>query len=190
MTTEELFTKIYPVHDEKLREELIACTRIKHLKKNTLLNRQDEMDSEICFLKSGIVGTYDILTEGKNNYYCICDRPGEVIVGGMGPNNMKSMVDVIMLTNVDLFSIRSDQMNHLQKTYPEIMVFYNKILVYEYFIQWEANRMLRMENAEDRYQWFVQKHPHAIGNINHKAIASFLRMSPVTLSRVKKTCSH
>ena len=185
MTTEELYTEIYPVQDKKLKEELIACTRIKSLKKNELLYRQDELDAEICFLKSGIVGTYDVYTEGKHNFYCFCDRPGEIIVGGMGPNDMKSLVDVVMLTDVELFSIRGCDMVRLQKTYPEITVFYNRILVWEYRIQWQANRMLRMEDSQDRYDWFNKTHPGAIDKVSQQVVASFLRMSQVTLSRIK-----
>ena len=185
MTARELFSEIYPVQDPRLKEELVACTRIKRIKKHMLLNRQNEMDSEICFLKSGIVGTCEVYFDGKRNFLCFCDRPGEVIVGGMGPNNMQSMVDIVMLTDVELFSIRYDHMDRLKKTYPEVTVFYNRILIEEYLIQWDSKRMLYMDKPEDRYAWFLKTHPGAVDIVNHKVIASFLHMSPVTLSRLR-----
>lgn len=185
MTISELFTDIYPIHTEELKKELLTSTQVKYLKKNVLLNRQGEYDSQICFLKSGIVGTYDVCTEGKHTYYCLCDRPGEIIVGGMGPNNMYSLVDIIMLTDVELFSIRFDLIKQMQNKYPEVTDFYNRILMNEYLIQWESKKMLYLDTPEERYKWFLENHPGAINTINHKVIASFLHMSPVTLSRVR-----
>ena len=45
--------------------------------------------------------------------------------------------------------------------------------------------MLYMEAAQDRYDWFMASYPGTADRINHKLIASFLRMSPVTYSRIR-----
>lgn len=45
--------------------------------------------------------------------------------------------------------------------------------------------MLYKYTAKERYEWFLEKYPGLIDQITNKYIASFLRMSPVTLSRLK-----
>ena len=74
----------------------------------------------------------------------------------------------------------------LQKEYPEITGFYNLILMDEYEKQWQIKNMLYLESAEERYDWFLKHYPGTIDKISHTIIASFLRMSPVTISRVRK----
>ena len=37
-----------------------------------------------------------------------------------------------------------------------------------------------------RYQWFLKKYPGLIDEVSNKHIASFLGMTPVTLSRLRQ----
>ena len=50
---------------------------------------------------------------------------------------------------------------------------------------WELKTMLHKCSAQERYQWFLKNYPGLIDQVTNKYIASFLRMSPVTLSRLK-----
>ena len=38
----------------------------------------------------------------------------------------------------------------------------------------------------ERYQWFLARYPGLISTVNNKHIASFLGMTPVTLSRLRR----
>ncbi|MEQ2617002.1 hypothetical protein AAAT94_07475 [Intestinimonas aquisgranensis] len=37
----------------------------------------------------------------------------------------------------------------------------------------------------ERYQWFLEAYPGLIDQVTHRYVASFLEMSPVTLSRLR-----
>lgn len=45
--------------------------------------------------------------------------------------------------------------------------------------------VLYQQSAAERYQWFLNAYPGLIDQVKHKHIASFLGMSPVTLSRLR-----
>ena len=82
MTIGEFYTTVYPVQDPELKEKIIACTRIKGFKKHDCISRQDETDSMISFLKSGIGIAYEIQPNGKTICLSIFDKLGDIVVGG------------------------------------------------------------------------------------------------------------
>lgn len=45
-------------------------------------------------------------------------------------------------------------------------------------------------NGEQRYRWFCKEYPHLLKRIPQYHIASFLGMTPVSLSRLRKTLSQ
>lgn len=182
---EDLYTYYYPVQDEQLRGELIRLTSIRRLKKHEYIMHQEEEDTRICFLRSGVCGAYEIYPDGRTIWLSIVDQPSRIIVGGLGPNDPYSPVNVIMLTPGMVFTICMEDIMRLQNEYPEVISFYNRILLKEYETQWQIKNMLYMDAAEDRYEWFLANHPGTIDKISHKCIASYLHMSPVTLSRVR-----
>ncbi len=185
MTIEDLYSKFYPVQDPELKRELMAGTEIRRLGKNEFLTHQEEEDEYLCFLKSGVIGTFELFPDGRTVCLSVIDRPGSVVVGGLGPNDIYSPVNIIALTRVEFFSVRMAEMQHLLSAHPEIQSFYNHILMKAYEEQWQVKNMLYMEDARARYEWFAEHHPGIVDKINHKTIASYLRMSPVTFSRIR-----
>lgn len=43
-----------------------------------------------------------------------------------------------------------------------------------------------MLNAKERYNWFLREYKDLIDRVSHRHVASFLNMTPVTLSRLRK----
>ena len=185
MTIDDLYSKIYPIKDPDLKRELMTCTEIRRLVKNEFLTYQEETDEFLCFLKSGVIGTFELFPDGRTVCLSVTDCPGGIVVGGLGPNDIYSPVNIMALTRVELFAVRMTEMQHLLAVYPEIQSFYNHILMKAYEEQWQVKNMLYMEDARERYEWFIDHHPGTVEKINHKTIASYLRMSPVTFSRIR-----
>ena len=51
---------------------------------------------------------------------------------------------------------------------------------------WEIRTMLCQHTAMERYQWFLQTYPALADRVSNKYIASFLGLTPVTLSRLRR----
>lgn len=47
-------------------------------------------------------------------------------------------------------------------------------------------QVLAQCTALQRYQWFLEEYPGIIDQVNNKYIASFLGMTPVSLSRLRR----
>lgn len=54
-----------------------------------------------------------------------------------------------------------------------------------YLALWEHKSVLMTLDAAARYRWFLERYPGMIGRVKHKLIASFLGMTPVSLSRIR-----
>ena len=74
----------------------------------------------------------------------------------------------------------------MQKYYEEAMALYNQMLIAALKAHWELKRVLNSYTAAERYQWFLDKYPGLIDKVSNKYIASFLGMTPVTLSRLRR----
>lgn len=66
-----------------------------------------------------------------------------------------------------------------------IQILYRKILEESLIISQVHADMLRFETAQDRYSKFVKMHPQLVLRAPLVYIASYLQMTPETLSRVR-----
>ena len=70
--------------------------------------------------------------------------------------------------------------------YQEITLIYTRLLIEAMDKQWQLKKVLNQCTAMQRYQWFLEEYPGLIRKVNHRHIASFLGMTPVTLSRLRR----
>lgn len=71
--------------------------------------------------------------------------------------------------------------------YKSLQKLYFRLLLESFNNHWELKTALYKYNAAERYQWFCQTYPDLVGQVREKDIASFLDMTPVTLSRLKQS---
>ena len=53
--------------------------------------------------------------------------------------------------------------------------------------QWEIKSAMYQYDAKERYLWFLDYYPGVIERISNKYVAAFLGISPVTLSRLRRS---
>ena len=70
---------------------------------------------------------------------------------------------------------------------PELLFVVNRAMTQNYIDLWKHKMILYRTTAMERYEWFLKDYPGLIDVVPHKYIASFLDMTPVTLSRLRKT---
>ena len=73
------------------------------------------------------------------------------------------------------------------KEYPQLIGIYNAMLRDALKQHWEVKHIVCQHPAMERYLWFCKTYPGLIEQVRNKYIASFLGMSPVTLSRLRRT---
>lgn len=84
-----------------------------------------------------------------------------------------------------IWKIAWEDINRLAEESKEIGLFYRKIFEKSLVVsQMKADNM-RFETAQDRYKKFMEHHPEIIKRAPLVYIASYLQMTPETLSRVR-----
>ena len=84
-----------------------------------------------------------------------------------------------------VYQLPYDKLQQLIETSAEINQFYRKILEYSLIVSQIKADAWRFETAHDRYNLLMDYHPEVIRRAPLSHIASYLLMTPETLSRVR-----
>lgn len=84
-----------------------------------------------------------------------------------------------------IWRINKEDFNLLTEQSREIELFYRKIFEYSLLVSQQKADDMRFETAHDRYRLLMERHPEIIKRAPLVHIASFLQMTPETLSRVR-----
>lgn len=90
------------------------------------------------------------------------------------------------LENSTLYAIPYEELHILMSQNHEILTLYRRILEHALISSQEHADSQRFENAAERYERLLQTKPEIILRAPMVYVASFLQMTPETLSRVRK----
>lgn len=188
MTAQEFYTDVFGVTDQELLEELVSRTRKTHLRKGECIVRIGEVQKDVYFLVSGVARGYFLDDNGTEITDCFGFRCGTAAVSfGRMELNAPSPMTIEVLEEGDYFCIPVEDVLELQTQYTQVLELYNRLLVVSMEQHLDLQHVLHSCSAIQRYQWFLKEYPGLIHRINDKHVASFLGMTPVTLSRLRRT---
>ena len=96
-----------------------------------------------------------------------------------------SSQQIVALEPTILFALPKKDLEHEAVRNVNIQMLYRKILEESLILSQHHADMLRFESAQDRYQKLVKNQPQLVLRAPLVYIASFLQMTPETLSRVR-----
>jgi CRP-like cAMP-binding protein len=151
--------------NEKILDEGEVCEYIYWIAKG--LVRQ-------FYYKNGKEMTEYMATE---NHICMCI---ESLF-----NEKPTHLQVIALEPTIIFALPKKQLEAVAMKSVNIQILYRKILEESLILSQIRADMLRFESAIDRYQKLVKRSPQLVMRAPLVYIASYLQMTPETLSRVR-----
>ncbi|MGN1142332.1 MAG: Crp/Fnr family transcriptional regulator [Oliverpabstia sp.] len=182
------FKNVCSIQDEQLLHELVNTTEYKCKKKGCFIVRAGESQNEVCLMESGVARGYFLNSKGEEITDCFIFKPGSVAmaISDLKPG-IPSPLAIEMLEDGYFYCIPISAVAELQKRYIEISIFYTHLLSTSLNMHWTLKRILMQYTATQRYQWFLQEYPGLIDRVNKKYIASYIGMTPVTVSRIRRT---
>lgn len=184
MVIKTFYKDVLHISDQTLLEHFVNHTEHLHLKKGDLLIREGEMQDNFIFLLDGILRGFFLDTNGRDITDCFGFKCGTPAMSCYIDKEL-SPINIEALTECDVIVISSTALQNLMQANPQILWIYNSLLRKALKDHWTTKTMICQHNAMERYQWFLQEYPGLIDKISNKYIASFLGMTPVTLSRLR-----
>ena len=165
----------------KLIEEILIR---KELEKGELLIKEGQVSHHIVFVGKGMMRQFYYkngkdVTEHFSYEGCIfiClestlkQEPTHLMAEALEPST--------------IYLLPYEQFLQLTEVSWEINLFYRKILEYSLIVSQIKADALRFETARERYNLLMHRHPEVIKRAPLSHIASYLLMTPETLSRVR-----
>lgn len=165
-------------------EELVTYSELDPLE---YLVKTNEKPTDFFIIKSGIVRSYLQTEDGKEATRAFF-IPGYVTGGASAMmQNIPSELNYQALTKVTGYRGNFFKLKELTLKYHELSIFYTKTLEDAYLKTESVILDISTHTAKERYLLLRQQIPEVDNLIAQKHIASYLNISPVQLSRIKKT---
>lgn len=166
--------------------EAVSCLKTKTIKKGETLLNPGDLKSESYFINSGLLRYFSIDEKGKEHIiqfapenWMLSDRDTFVF-------NEPSVFYIEAIEDTEVVVVKKDFFSAIQNIVPEILQL--NILMLHNSIRFMQKRinMLLSATAEERYLDFIKLYPSLTLRVPQWMIASYLGVTPESLSRVRK----
>ena len=188
MKAYDFYQNVFQLKDKELIQELSDETKSKCMKKGEYVVRTGEILNELYFMEKGISRGYFLDINGKDVTDCFSFSCGSIVMPFCQLEmDIPAPMTIEVLEDAVFFCIPIAVVIELQKKYSEVTRLYNQMLIKAFNEHWRLKQILNSYTALQRYQWFLKEYPGLIDKVSNKYVASFLGMTPVTLSRLRRT---
>ncbi len=187
MTPYRFYTEFCQIKTPEVIQMLVDATEVRRIKKGDFLAYAGEKQTDICFMIEGLLRGFFLDSRGKDVTDCFGFQSGTPAMAfcRFDGENVSPMT-IELLEDGLFFCVPISLILKLQERYLEVTLFYNRVLISALNEHWRIKQVLHQYTALQRYQWFLEVYPDLIGRVSNKNIASFLGMSPETLSRLRR----
>lgn len=185
MGIQSFYTEVLELSDANLVRILAANSKIRLLKKGDILQHIGSASTELYFLSKGLLRGFLLDAKGRDVTDCFAYIRGTPVVSCTDLGE-PSLICIEALEDSELIAIPFGIVLPLLSRNLYLISLYNRLLRDSLKMHWENKMVLVQYTAAERYQWFLENYPGLIERVNHRYIASFLGMTPVSLSRIRK----
>jgi len=177
--------KISPIPQEELEKLQKICT-IKEIKKGSYFLREGEKSSEIAFVVKGLFRFTYLSLKGHEFTKSFLSENNFLVAYSAILQQQESHISIEALEDSSIIVIDYYEWKEL---FQEELNWYKMLITIleQAFISKEKReREFLLYDAKMRYESFLQTYPHLVGRIKQNILASYLGITPVALSNLKK----
>jgi CRP-like cAMP-binding protein len=182
------FERSFPITDEQF--EFIKTLFVsKKVNKGEFLLREGDVSKYSIFVASGCLRTYTIDSTGKEHILQFSTEnwwTGDLSFR----SNVPAQCFIEALEDSEVLLTEIDSIQKLTRHIPGSAIFYESALQKSAAAKNQRIVSSLSATAEERYNDFLKKYPSLIQRVPQHMIASYLGISPETLSRIRKKQSY
>ena len=161
----------------------------KEYKKNDVLYRRGEVPSRFFLLVEGVARSVVIDKKGVERTQMIFNAP-DIFASFVSTLNSKpSTIEFNCLTDTVIFEGSFSKFLELTKKYHDLSILYSRFLEDTFIKIDDKLTSISTMNATERYLYLRQQIPDIERLIQLNHIASFLNITPIQLSRIRRQLS-
>ncbi len=166
---------------------ILSYFKPKNHKTGTILVNFGEINDKLYFIEKGILREFSEQEQEQNNtitHWLVPENSFEYLIDSF-LEQKPSKIALEVIEDTKLWEIAKTDMDKLYETIPQVG-FIGKLMVERYIKNYEEFiRMLRL-TPEKRVEWYYTYHTDLSNRVPLKYVATYLHMTPSTLSRVRK----
>lgn len=184
----EVFKK-YIIDKASLSEEdlneILSYAIIKKLRRRQFLLQEGDIWRYNAFVCSGFVRTYSV--DDKGTEHIMNFSPENYWTGDRESltNETPSKFNIEALENTEVLLIKKQDFEMLCKKIPLFNNLINNILHKSFITSQTRIHSSISQSSEDKYNNFILKYPSIANRVPQHMIASYIGISPETLSRIR-----
>lgn len=175
------------------REEIIEIMKdmtIREYKKGTILLKQGEVLNNCYFVLEGCIRQYLIDEDGKEVTINFFTEEQSVAIFKSYKQKTPSEYYLSCLENSTLLVGDDESEKAMYKKYPKLEKVTRGIIEHNFGEEQEERANFMRSIPESRYRMLLEKRPYLINRVPQHQLASYLGITPESLSRIKKRVSQ
>ncbi|WP_194852135.1 Crp/Fnr family transcriptional regulator [Nonlabens antarcticus] len=169
----------------KTLQEICSFFSLIHAERGEILLNYDEVSKHYYFINKGCIRLFTNSKEGIENsrYFAFEGNFATALPSFIDQQPAKEYLQTIEKS--ELLCISRTGFYHLVDTIPQFSKIYTEILELGFIMAQKRIYGFQGFDALDKVRWIIKYQPKLLLNVSNKMVASYLGISPSTLSRVK-----
>lgn len=164
---------------------ILSYFKPKSHKTGTILVNFGEINDKLYFIEKGILREFSEQEQDNTITHWLIPENSFAYLIDSFLEQKPSKIALEVIEDTKLWEIAKTDMDKLYETIPQVG-FIGKLMVERYIKNYEEFiRMLRL-TPEKRVEWYYTYHTDLSNRVPLKYVATYLHMTPSTLSRVRK----
>jgi CRP-like cAMP-binding protein len=156
----------------------------KEIASKTILLKEGDIASHVFFIKKGCLREW-LNKDGKDITFQFFFEGQAVASIDSLISNMPSKYTIESIEPSTVISLSKENFEQLKQTYPEFKDKFQEI-VFQRFRNYSQLFLSRIKDTpRERYEDLIKNHPEIIKRVPQHYIASYLGITPISLSRIK-----
>ncbi len=176
--------------DEEITTTLLDKCRGASYKKGDYLLRQGELSKHAFFVEQGLLRQYSIDEKGKEHILQFAPENWFVSDRDSAYFNQPSSYFIQAMEDTEVILVDEALFIHLSTENKSFLQFHSRLLHNHIRHLQKRITQLQSATAEERYLEFIKIYPDIMLRVSQAMIASYLGITPESLSRVRKDLAH